>query len=131
MDSTGHFAALETDECRHLLRGESIGRIVWLSPTSGLQSLPVAYRMLGHDIFFRTDPESILGELSESTPVAFQIDDVDVDTQSGWSVLVQGTARRWDGSPPEILPTPWVPGIRPLVIRVEPATYSGRAVAVP
>jgi hypothetical protein len=128
--ATGHFEVLDADECRQLLRGELFGRVVWDAPAFGLQALPVAYRMLGHDIFFRTDPDSVLGQLSAETPVAFQIDDVDIATEVGWSVLVQGVARRWDGAPPEVLPTPWVPGLRPLVIRIEPHSYSGRAVAV-
>ncbi|MDR1767365.1 MAG: pyridoxamine 5'-phosphate oxidase family protein [Propionibacteriaceae bacterium] len=122
------FEALGDDECRSLLRQGAVGRVVW-SAGDGLEALPVCYRMSGQDIFFAADPESVLGELARPTAVAFQIDDIDVDTQTGWSVLVRGRARRWDGADASAPPRPWAPGERPLVVVVEPQTYTGRVVA--
>ena len=128
MDAAGHFTRLEGDECRQLLRGQRVGRVSWLS-SRGLQALPVTYSLVGDDIIFRTSPDSVLGELAESVPVCFQIDDLDPETLTGWSVLVQGVARRLEGDPPGVVPDPWAPGERPLTVIISPATYSGRAVA--
>lgn len=124
----GHFTRLSGDECRHLVRGHSVGRACWLSG-EGLQSLPVTYVVAGDRIFFRVDPESVLGELSGPVRVAFEVDDIDLPTATGWSVLVRGEAS--SSALPEgvQLPAPWAPGRRSLVVAIVPLTYSGRAVS--
>ena len=86
---SGHFTRLSGDECRHLVRGHSVGRVVWLSG-EGLQALPVTYVVSGERIYFRVDPESVLGELARSMRVLFEVDDIDVPTATGWSVVVRG-----------------------------------------
>lgn len=80
-------------------------------------------------ILFRTAPTTLLSSLAEGTQVCFQIDDLDESTLTGWSVLVRGTSRRFDGSADVELPTPWAPGDRHLVIVIEPHEYTGRAVS--
>ncbi len=126
MDSTGHFTRLEGEECRQLVRDHSVGRVAWPS-ASGLQVLPVAYVTDGERILFRTDPASVLGELRRPMPVAFEVDDIDVATATGWSVLIHGLAEAYPQEPPALLS--WAPGDRTLVIAITPSTYSGRAVS--
>lgn len=124
----GHFTRLEGDECRQLLRGQKVGRVAWRS-SLGLQVLPVTYGMLGEAIVLRTSPDSILAELADGAEACFYIDDLDAETLTGWSVLVQGTAGRHQGDEPEFFADPWAPGERPLTVTITPATYSGRAVS--
>lgn len=129
MDNAGHFTRLSGEECRLLVRGHSVGRVAWVA-ASGLQVLPVTYAVAGEQIVFRTGPDSVLGELTGPLQVAFEVDDIDVATATGWSVLVRGEAATYAGDPPAGgLPEPWAPGMRPLVVAITPSAYSGRAVS--
>ncbi|MGC3993557.1 MAG: pyridoxamine 5'-phosphate oxidase family protein [Propionicimonas sp.] len=127
MDS-GHFTRLSGDECRQLIRGHSVGRVCWLSG-EGLQVLPVTYCVTGEKVLIRVDPESVMGELSGTVRVAFEVDDIDVPTATGWSVLVRGETREYTGRADVVLPEPWAPGSRTLTVAITPITYSGRAVS--
>ena len=129
MDIAGHFTRLSGDECRLLVHGHSIGRVAWVSAT-GLQVLPVTYTVVGESILFRTFPESVLGELAGSQQVVFEVDDIDVATATGWSVLVRGESAAYSGEPLDSrLLEPWAPGARPLIVAITPSAYSGRAVS--
>ena len=54
--------------------------------------LPVNYRFHEGMIVFRTATGSKLEAAARRAPVAFEIDGWDAATQTGWSVLVKGTA---------------------------------------
>ncbi|WP_051208530.1 pyridoxamine 5'-phosphate oxidase family protein [Propionicicella superfundia] len=127
VEDEGTFERLDPAECEHLVRGVSVGRVAWLS-RRGLQVLPVRYTVADGKIYFRTSSESILAELTTLSEVAVQIDDIDTDTASGWSVLVQGEARV-SSTPPGMFPEPWAPGPRNVVVEIIPRSYSGRAVS--
>jgi uncharacterized protein len=124
----GHLLVVEPDECRRLLNDAVIGRVGWHS-SEGLLSLPVSYGV-HHDgrIGFRVGAQGALAELSEPTEVVFEVDDIDNDTLTGWSVLVRGIARSWEGEFPAGLCRAWAPGPRGLTLQIEPKTYSGRSV---
>lgn len=124
----GHFTRLSGDECRHLVRGHSVGRVCWLS-SDGLQVLPVTYVVAGDRIYFRVDRGSVLGELSGPIGVTFEVDDIDLPTATGWSVLARGAASSSELPDGIELPAPWAPGRRSLVVAIVPLTYSGRAVS--
>jgi nitroimidazol reductase NimA-like FMN-containing flavoprotein (pyridoxamine 5'-phosphate oxidase superfamily) len=126
MDS-GHLTRLSGEECRHLLRGHCIGRVVW-SSSEGLQVLPVTYGVSGDLICFRVDPASMLGELANPTAVVFEVDDIDLPTATGWSVVVRGETAAHSADD-VTLPVPWAPGHRPLTVAITPLAYSGRAVS--
>lgn len=129
MNTAGHFTRPSGDECRHLVRGHSVGRVGWVSAT-GLQVLPVSYVFATDRIFFTTDPGSVMGELAGPIPVAFEVDDIDLATATGWSVLVQGVAAAHVGDiPGDRLPQPWAPGKRTLTVAITPSAYSCRAVS--
>lgn len=125
----GHLLIVEPDECRRLLRDAVIGRVCWRS-SQGLLSLPVSYGVHGDGrIGLRVGARGVLAELSEPTEVAFEVDDIDSDTRTGWSVLVRGTARSWEGAFPADLCRAWAPGSRDFTLQIEPKTYSGRSVS--
>ena len=126
---TGHFTRLSGDECGHLLRGHSVGRVSWAS-SKGLQVLPVSYVASGGLLYFRTNPDSVMGELAGPIDVAFEVDDIDVSTATGWSVLVQGEARAHDDATSDLrIPDAWAPGERTLTVVITPTACSGRAVS--
>ncbi|WP_432557449.1 pyridoxamine 5'-phosphate oxidase family protein [Granulicoccus sp. GXG6511] len=129
----GRFEALPESEVMALLRTHQIGRVAW-EAAKGPVILPVAYAWSDGLIAFRTAAGSALAELATPTDVAFQIDEFDVETATGWSVLMSATTTRVT-SPEEIvswhdlLPEPWAPGGRDWVIRLTPRSISGRVVA--
>ena len=126
---TGHFTRLSGDECSHLVRGHSVGRVCWVS-TNGLQALPVSYVAAADGrIYFRTNPRSVMGDLAGPIQVAFEVDDIDVTTATGWSVLVQGVAQAYEGSTDDLRLEPWAPGDRTLTVAITPSACSGRAVS--
>jgi nitroimidazol reductase NimA-like FMN-containing flavoprotein (pyridoxamine 5'-phosphate oxidase superfamily) len=78
-------------ECLQLLADERMGRVVF---TEGAlpAAWPVGYVLDGEEVVFRT-PRT--GRLAAATPgrvVAFEVDRVDPDTHTGWSVLGVGAA---------------------------------------
>lgn len=140
-DSPRYFESLDEAECLSLLRTHQVGRVGWTG-AQGPTILPVAYRQHdepggAHRIIFRTSATSVLADAGreEGVRVAFQVDDFDDRTRTGWSVLVRGrcappaSAKQveelWAADGPE----PWALGERSvfLVIEVEQAT--GRVLA--
>lgn len=82
---------LSRARCLELLGGGSVGRVVFTQralPTA----LPVNYALLGDDVVFRTATGSKLSMALARSVVAFQADDIDPVSRTGWSVLVQGWA---------------------------------------
>lgn len=127
MDAKAHNTPLSSQECRQLLAGHDLGRVAWATP-EGIMILPVSYALVGERIAFRTAPGTRLAELASPQQVGFEIDDLDPETQTGWSVLVQGTSG--PGGPDEAAGTrPWVPGARSVTVVIEPSGYTGRVIA--
>jgi len=105
--------------------------VAWQA-ADGQQILPVTYVFRSGLLYFRTSPQGILSELVRPTDVAFEVDDLDQDRRSGWSVVVGGQARAV-AAPAEIselLATdtlvPWAPGGRTLLIQIKPSRIRGR-----
>ena len=86
--STGNFAELSESECKELLAQHSAGRIGFMAP-DGPQILPVTYQYRNGSVIFRTSPLGALAGLVRRTSVAFEIDGIDEQTKSGWSVLMR------------------------------------------
>jgi hypothetical protein len=78
-------------------------------------------------VVVRTAPDTELGREGITQEVAFEVDDLDPGTRSGWSVLVRGR-RRLDPEAYGETPRPdvWAAGSRWLVLRIEARTISGR-----
>jgi uncharacterized protein len=123
---------LTVDQCLALLGRASVGRIVYVD-AHGPAAIPVNYAMAGEDVVFRAEP----GTKQAATgahDVAFEVDEVDDDERSAWSVLVRGTGRELDLEElPDLLrhmdasfPTPWVAGVHSAWIAIEPRTITGR-----
>lgn len=82
---------LSPDECWALLRETPIGRLAFVHEGEPVV-LPVSFGLHGHQIVFRSAQGAKLGAARMQRPVAFEVDEWDVDTMSGWSVLVEGMA---------------------------------------
>ncbi len=128
----GNFTELSETECKELLAQHTAGRVGFMAG-EGPQILPVTYQYRTGSVIFRTSPHGPLAGLVRRTSVAFEIDAIDEQDRSGWSVLVLGFAEamthdRLLKTAWETGPVPWAEGTRNLFIEITPRTISGRAV---
>ena len=130
------FVVIPADECRTLLATRQLGRIGLAGGPFPL-ILPVNYVLDGDAVVIRTDSPKITAA-ADHTRVAFEVDDVDERTRSGWSVLVQGWGQDLTdaaGSAFEQLRRrsigPWAPGEKAHWLAVEIRHISGRRIRPP
>ena len=126
--------SLPTDECYRLLATHEIGRIGVNAEHYPL-IIPVNYGMDGRTIVIRTHPGTTLSAASHAN-VTFEVDEIDRQTRSGWSVLVRGQAEevgpehraelvsRTHGTGVQ----PWAPGEHGNWLRIIPQEISGRRI---
>ncbi len=127
-----HTEELTIEECLAQLKTHQFGRIAVKGP-EGMAIFPVNYFFSNGHIAIRTDPGTKLSAAVQSQ-VAFEIDEVDELTRTGWSVLVKGTAYEVTDSVDEEsrairdLPVdPWA-GDKSRWLRIEPEAITGRTV---
>jgi len=132
IDGRTWFEHLNAGECWRLLGITPVGRIGVLVD-SAPEIYPVNYTVDRDTIVFRTAPGQKLRGLDRSPSVCFQIDGIDPEARTGWSVLVKGRAADVT-NPDELehlrqLPLEyWNVGDRPNWIRIRPAEVTGRRV---
>jgi nitroimidazol reductase NimA-like FMN-containing flavoprotein (pyridoxamine 5'-phosphate oxidase superfamily) len=82
---------LAPDECWRLLASTPVGRIGVLAD-SAPEIYPVNHAVDGRTLVFRTAPGTKLRSLLRTPLVCFEVDGIDADAATGWSVLVKGRA---------------------------------------
>jgi nitroimidazol reductase NimA-like FMN-containing flavoprotein (pyridoxamine 5'-phosphate oxidase superfamily) len=130
MMTTGYnLTELGIEECNRRLNRHDVGRIS-VEAAGGPDILPVNYRVDNRSIVIRTSPYGALSELP-GRPVAFEVDEFDPGTKTGWSVLLKGSVRAVEAE--EMLelrmigaPHPWAGGVRNLYLRLSPHHVTGR-----
>jgi nitroimidazol reductase NimA-like FMN-containing flavoprotein (pyridoxamine 5'-phosphate oxidase superfamily) len=132
IDGRSWLEHLSAATCWELLGGASVGRIGVLVD-SAPEIYPVNYVVDGEAVVFRTDVGSKLRGLDRSPSVCFEVDALDVDARTGWSVLVKGRAVEVTGGDDirrvEALPLRfWSVGEKAHWIRIEPAEITGRRI---
>ena len=123
---------LPPDECFRLLATAHVGRLVYQDDLGPL-AVPVNYAMAGHDIVFRVEGGAKRAAMQQPM-LAFEVDHVDEDRESGWSVLVRGVGAEVDlERVPALLramdghhPKPWAVGIHNVWLQIVPHTVTGR-----
>ena len=122
---------LSADECFKLLATERVGRLVYYDDLGPL-AVPVNYALAGHDIVFRVEGGAKQTAMKQPM-LAFEVDHIDEDAHSGWSVLVRGVGdevdlervpallREMDG-----VPTPWAVGIHNVWLQIVAHHVTGR-----
>jgi uncharacterized protein len=129
----GTLREMTADECVGLLAAGVVGRAAICIPT-GPYIVPVNYTVHGDAILFRTAPYSVLGTYGWSGDIAFEVDDVDPQTHTGWSVVAVGPGEmvddvkeieqiRWAYDP-----KPWAEGSRQLYVRLHWRQITGRRI---
>ena len=126
---------LEREECLRLLGKSVIGRLA-VTVDALPCVLPVTFKLSTDKVLFRTSPGTKLDAATRDAVVAFEVDDFDPATRTGWSVLVTGVARELT-DPTELeaarridLPR-WAPTDGDRVVAVSLEIVSGRRIAAP
>jgi nitroimidazol reductase NimA-like FMN-containing flavoprotein (pyridoxamine 5'-phosphate oxidase superfamily) len=137
-DQPTDHAGLETlpfDACLRLLASVPIGHIGFYADGE-VVLLPVNHAVDGQTVVFRTAGGSKLTAAQEQDLVAFEADDYDLQTRSGWSVLVTGRARVvYDEAEVGLLNRlnlhPWATAVEhPFWVRIHPTSVTGRRTPV-
>lgn len=124
---------LDPAKCYRLLATQSVGRVVYTDGALPAVA-PVNYALDGHRVIFRTSPVSRLALGVVDQVVAFEVDSLDAEVRTGWSVVLTGIARALV-DPGELARaaglrlTPWAGGERPLFVCITPGVVTGRFVA--
>ncbi|WP_067469858.1 pyridoxamine 5'-phosphate oxidase family protein [Actinomadura macra] len=123
---------LDSRQCQALLSRATIGRIVFTDRALPAVQ-PVNYVLNDGDVVIRTARWSRLARAAANTVVAFEIDDFDATTRTGWSVVVVGHARlvTADDHRATLQDLPlqsWAPGERDHFITISPELVSGRRI---
>ena len=123
---------LGRDECLALLAAARIGRIAYTE--GALPAVqPVFFALADGEIVIPTHGDSKVARASRGAVVAFEVDDFDAETRTGWNVTVVGPSRviddardvrRLDG----LGARPWAPGDDRCYVGVRIGVVGGRRV---
>ena len=117
-------------QCYELLATDSVGRIVYTE--DALPAItPINYALDGHHLVFRTASGSRLAHAVADAVVAFEVDQLDRATRTGWSVVVTGVARAIgegseQGRNAALTLAPWAGGTRDMFFAIAPGMVTGR-----
>ena len=125
---------IPADECYRLLATHEIGRI-GINAEHYPLILPVNYGLDGTTLVIRTRPGTILRAAAHAN-VTFEVDEIDRQTRSGWSVLVRGLAEEVGeehraglvASTHATGVEPWAPGEHGTWLRLIAHDVSGRRI---
>lgn len=117
-------------ECVRLLSTQRVGRL-GLSVEALPVVLPVNFALLDDRIVVRSGPGTKLDAALEGAVVAFEIDELDEGSETGWSVLVQGIAdvicEPDDVERARSLNLrPWAGGVKDRFVQISTDVVSGR-----
>ncbi|GAB3251239.1 pyridoxamine 5'-phosphate oxidase family protein [Nocardioides dilutus] len=122
---------LDPPTCQRLLRRGVFGRFAFVSPR-GPEIFPVNYVVHGEAVVVRTGQDSALARHGAGADLVFEVDAVDHEYWSGFSVIARGVGEILDspptaqvGAPP---PRPWAGGDRDCVLQMPWTELSGRAI---
>jgi uncharacterized protein len=111
------------EQCLALVASVPIGRVVYTDQALPAV-LPMNFALERDEVVIHTGSGSTLAAAIRNAVVAFQVDDFDPDTMTGWSVTITGQARLAEGGEEEAtrlarLPLrPWVPTTNGQFIRI-------------
>lgn len=127
--------ALDRAECLRLLAGSGVGRVAVSSGQSAPLIRPVNYVFdeRSQCVVFRTLPGSKLHALLMRKRAAFEVDEIDRQSRTGWSVIIVGNVEEVT-DPIELRRLGrlgldvWAPGDPARWVRVRAWTVSGRRI---
>lgn len=134
MSSQSVMRELSREECLDLLAANGVGRLaVSTKDAPVIRPVNYAFDRPSQSVVFRTASGSKFSALLGQRTATFELDGLDHERRSGWSVIVMGTVeevksqselRRLDG----LDLAPWAPGPKPHWVRIRVWTVSGRRI---
>src|SRR3712207_4566269 len=88
---TREIEELPAAECWRLLGDARVGRLVYVDDGVPVAH-PVNFVKAGAGVVFRTGPGGNLRAAERGDLVGFEVDEIDLEARTGWSVLVTGRA---------------------------------------
>ena len=132
---TSEIRDLSREECLELLAANGVGRLAVSGKDAPvIRPVNYAFDQPSQSVVFRTAPGSKFYALLRQNTAAFEVDGIDVERRSGWSVIIVGATeevtspsdvRRLDGLGLE----PWGPGEKAHWVRIRAWTVSGRRIS--
>lgn len=121
-------------ECLQLLTGAQVGRVVFTA--AALPAVvPVTFAILDNAVVMCTAPDTRLAAAADGGVLAFEIDEVEPRSRTGWSVVVTGVAELMTDplmrSRIHGMVAPWAPGRHDVFIRLPLTVVSGRRIPTP
>lgn len=120
---------LSEEECWERLGGTEFGRLAY-HLADEVHIAPINYAVDGQTLVFRTAEGSKLLGVVMNTDVAFEIDDVDEEAESAWSVIARGAARILEGQEARdadnLRLRPWVDTRKFNVVSIAVSELTGR-----
>jgi uncharacterized protein len=123
---------LDEEVCRQMLARCTFGRVAF-GDDEGLTVLPVNCVFSGDEVLYQAQVGSTLDGLGHGHVVAFEADHLDSVSESGWSVLVRGTATHVTDTErlAELADTgthAWAPGPHDRWVAIHPQQMTGRII---
>jgi hypothetical protein len=130
-DEPGVLVRLDREACLALLATRQIGRLAYVARAGVPDLVPVNLALDRGRLLVRSGPGPKLQAAERREVLAVEVDDIDEDSRTGWSVVVAGRARRLHTSeaarlPAGLLPDVWARGPRSSVIAIELSRVQGR-----
>jgi nitroimidazol reductase NimA-like FMN-containing flavoprotein (pyridoxamine 5'-phosphate oxidase superfamily) len=123
----GDLERLSRKECLTLMSRRSFGRLAYIARAGVPDIVPVNYVMDGEDVLISSAPGPKLQAAERGDQVAFEVDHVDEESRTAWSVVMVGTIERVptaDARAPR--PDTWAGGSRRHLMRIRPSRIDGR-----
>jgi uncharacterized protein len=130
-DERQSLSVLSEGECLALLQSANVGRVAVSRAMGAPLVVPVNFVLDGRVIVFRTAVGTKLFSLRTS-PISFQVDQIDRFRRTGWSVLVEGfayEATHWEVDHLDL--EPWPAGAKEHWVRLVPSQITGRILPPP
>lgn len=126
---------MDRSECLALLEADDVGRLAVVQGHVPA-IFPVNYVVDGEDVLFRSAPGTKVDH-GDGAPAAFEIDHLDRERRTGWSVVAVGRLEVLAPDDPARMRLrqhpirPWAAGDRDVVMRLAIGTITGRLVGDP
>jgi len=121
---------LTVEECLDRLAAETVGRLAFAA-ADGPRIVPLNYALVDDAIVVRTTAYSEVATHAVGHPAAFEVDRLDHDTRTGWSVLVVGVLHDLEPADLENVhkvwtASSWAGGVRNRYLQLRWREVSGR-----
>ncbi len=123
---------LSNDECWRLIGGSEVGRLA-VSIANQPDIFPINYAVDGETIVITTDAGTKLAAAVLGSAVAFEVDSLDADRHTGWSIVVHGKAHEVEGveetlEAEDLGIKTWAERDKSRFIRIVPSEVTGRRI---